>query len=93
VKRERQRQAELLVVQVLTALSQRDALVDQLERRVGRYLVEIKALGWLSSRDTAELCGISLKEAVRLRQLAQAASYADDLSASRPKLNSQEAGE
>ena len=93
LKRERQRQAELLVAQVLTALSQRDALVEELERRAGRYLAEIKALGWPSSRDTAEACGISLREAVRLRRLAEAASDVDDMLASTPTLDGREAGD
>ncbi len=92
-KREQQRQAELLIAQVLNALSYRDAVVDDLEQQAGRLLFEIKGLGWPSSRDTAELCGISLREAVRLRHLAQAASDADDLSASTPRLDGQKAGE
>jgi len=90
----------LLIAQVLNALSQRDAVVDDLEQQAGRLLFEIKGLGWPSSRDTAELCGISLREAVRLRGLAQAArrshgatADADDLSASTPRLDCRKAGD
>lgn len=68
-------------------------MIGDLERRAARCLVEIKVLGWPSSRDTADLCGISLREAVRLRELAEPVSDADDLSASTPTLDGQEAGE
>jgi len=68
-------------------------VIDDLERRAGRCLLEIKALRWPSSRDTADLCGISLREAVRLRRLVEPISEAGTLSASTPTLDGQEAGE
>jgi len=77
-RRLRQRQAEPLIAEVLNVLSQRDALANDLERRAGRYLLEIKALGWPSSQHTVELCGISLREAIRLRRLAEATAEGVD---------------
>ncbi len=68
-QRDRERRAELLVAEVLSVLSQRDVLVAGLERRAGRCLVEIHALGWLGSGLTASACDLSLREATRLREL------------------------
>lgn len=66
-RRDRARQAEVLIAQVLDALAQRDAL----DLRAGRLLAEIAALRWPPARDTAAACGITVREAARLRGLAQ----------------------
>lgn len=68
-RRDRERQAELLIAEVLDALAQRDALVEKLDLRAGRLLAEIKALGSPSARVTATACGITVREAARLRDL------------------------
>lgn len=86
VKRERRRQAELLVAQTLDALAQRDALIVELEARAGRCLVEIRLLGCLSSSVTADACGISVREASRLRHLADEVVNPVDMSATAPTL-------
>jgi hypothetical protein len=44
-------------------------VVDELERRAGRCLLEIQALGWPPSRQAAESCGIRLRDFSRLRNL------------------------
>lgn len=68
--RERERRPELLVAEVLSVLSQRDVLVAGLERRAGRCLAEIHDLGWPGVVRTAAACDLSVREAARLRQLA-----------------------
>ena len=68
--RGQERRFELLVAEVLSTLSQRDVLVAGLERRVGRCLAEIHDLGWPGAVRTATACGLSVREATRLRQLA-----------------------
>ncbi len=70
-RRDRERRAELLVAQVLDVLAQRDVLVEELDLRAGRLLIEIKAVGWPSARETAAACGITVREAARLRDLVQ----------------------
>lgn len=70
-RRDRERRAELLIAEVLSVLSQRDVLVAGLERRAGRRLVEIQALGWPTVGLTASACDLSLREAARLRHLAE----------------------
>lgn len=70
--RERERRVELLVAEVLNVLAQRDVLVTGLERRAGRCLAEIHDLGWPRAVRTAAACGLSVREATRLRQLANA---------------------
>lgn len=66
----RERRVELLVAEVLSVLSQRDVLVAGLERRAGRCLAEIHALGWPGPVGTAAACNLSVRDAARLRQLA-----------------------
>ena len=68
--RERERRFELLVVEVLSTLSQRDVLVAGLERRASRCLAEIHDLGWPGAVRTAAACDLSVREATRLRELA-----------------------
>lgn len=72
------RRAERLIAEVLDALSQRDALVAELEQQAGRGLVELKTLRWPSISDTAQACGVSGREAARLRALAAGARTAVD---------------
>ena len=81
-RRERERQAELLIAEVLSVLSQRDVLVAGLERRAGRCLADIRALGWPSAAVTAQACGISLREASRLHDArAEGDAFRRDLAA------------
>lgn len=68
--RERDRRVELLVAEVLSTLSQRDVLVAGLERRAGLCLAEIHDLGWPGAVRTAAACDLTVREAARLRQLA-----------------------
>lgn len=68
-RHEREHRSELLVVEVLSVLSQRDVLVAALERRAGSCLVEIQALSWPGTGFTASACDLSLREATRLREL------------------------
>ena len=89
----RQREAELLVAQVRDALAQRDALTAEMERRAGRLLVAIRALGWPSTRATADYCGVSLHELLRLRRLAEAVDKPDGRPSAPPTLDGHEAGE
>lgn len=89
----RQREAELLVAQVRDALAQRDALTAEMERRAGRLLVAITALGWPPVRATAHHCGISVHELFRLRRLAEAVDESDGRPAGLPTLDGHEAGE
>ena len=67
---ERERRVEALVAEVLSTISQRDVLVAELERRAGRCLAEIQDIGWSGAARTAAACNISVREAARLRQLA-----------------------
>lgn len=71
VRRDRERRAEQLIAQVLDVRAQRAALVGELDGRAGRLLAEIKALGWPPARDAAAACGLTLREASRLRDLVQ----------------------
>ncbi|WP_295659003.1 hypothetical protein [uncultured Nocardioides sp.] len=68
--RERERRVEVLVAEILNILSQRDVLVAGLERRAGRCLAEIHDLGWPGPARTAGACYLSVREAARLRHLA-----------------------
>lgn len=70
-RRDPERQAELLVAQVLDLLAQRDALVGELDLRIGRLLAEIRAMGWPPARQAAAACGLTVREAARLRDLVQ----------------------
>lgn len=92
-KRDRERQAEVLIARVLSTLAQRDALVNELEERAGHCLAEIKALGWPSASLTAEACGITVREALRLRGLVADQPEAPDLSSSASNLDGLKAGE
>lgn len=92
-RREKQRQAELLVAQVLTMLAQRDSLVNDLEERAGRCLVQLKGLGWHTVSLTAEACGITVREAARLRRLTADQPEPPDLSASASNLDGLKVGE
>lgn len=86
-RRNRERQVEVLIAQVLDALAQRDALVDALDLRAGRLLVEITALRWPSARETAAACGITVREAARLRGLAQRVAEPSHVSVPAPNLD------
>jgi hypothetical protein len=67
----RQRRLEALAVDVLVAISERDAAVQAAERRAGQALRDMTDRERLSLRDVTEWCGglITLREAMRLRRL------------------------
>jgi hypothetical protein len=69
---ERERRIQDLVVQVLTALGERDAAVAEAERRAGAALRQMTGAEGLTLREAVAWCGeeISVREATRLRQLA-----------------------
>jgi hypothetical protein len=76
---ERERRIEALVVDVLTALTERQASIEQCERRAGRALCELTEREGLSVSDAAEWCGDNLtaREAKRLLRLAGPRHAAD----------------
>lgn len=78
-RRERERNAERLIAQVLDVLARRELLVGELDAKVGRLLVDIKALGWPPARDTAAACGLTVREAARLRDLVRPSAPAPTL--------------
>ena len=69
---ERERRIRDLVVQVLTAVGERDEAVAETERRAGAALRELTVAEGLTLREAAEWCGeeISVRDATRLRRLA-----------------------
>lgn len=79
---DRERQAELLIAQVLDVLAQREAVVTELDLRTGRLLTRLKALGWPPAREVAEVCGLTVREASRLRDLVRSSAVAPTLDGS-----------
>jgi len=67
---ERDRHAELLLVDALNALAERDAVATRWERRAGQALVEAVALG-LTAPECAARSGLDLTEVRRLLQLVR----------------------
>lgn len=69
---ERERRRSGLAVAVVTALAERDALVQACEKRAGEALVKLTAGEGLTLRDAVGWCGeqVTLREATRLRQVA-----------------------
>lgn len=78
---EQERRRSVLAVTVMTALSERDALVRSCEARAGEALRTLTGVEGLSLREAVEWCGgaeqLSVREATRLRQ-ATAAAEAED---------------
>ncbi len=72
---ERNKRLDVLAVQVLVAVRERDAAVADSERRAGHALREMTDTEGLSVRESAQWCGdgMSAREATRLRRLAQEA--------------------
>jgi hypothetical protein len=69
---DRERRLEGLAVTVLTALGERDALVQDAERRAGQALKTMTDDEGLSVREAVDWCGsgVTVREVTRLRQLA-----------------------
>jgi hypothetical protein len=69
---ERERRLKGLVVAVLTALAERDALVRDAERRAGQALRTMTDDERLSLREAVDWCGnaVTTREVTRLRRLA-----------------------
>jgi len=70
----RERRVQKLVVQVLTALGERDAAVTDTETRAGTALAQMTDAEGLTLAQAVEWCGddLSMREATRLRQLSTA---------------------
>ncbi|QCW49777.1 hypothetical protein FE634_03995 [Nocardioides dongxiaopingii] len=77
----------MLIARVRDALAQRDAAVDALDLRAGRLLTEITALRWAPAREAAAACGISVREAARLRGLAKQAEQPGQVSSPAPTVD------
>ena len=78
---EQERRRTALAVQVLTALAERDALIAVCERRAGEALVTMTEAEAMTVREAVQWCGseqVTLREAIRLRQIAQSARPAQD---------------
>lgn len=69
----RERRLDQLAVDVHTALGERDAAAAAAERRAGEALHAMTREGGLTLRAVVEWCGggLTLREAVRLRTLAE----------------------
>jgi hypothetical protein len=76
----REKRLQDLVVQVLTAVGERDVAVAVTEKRAGAALRKMTDVEGLTLREAAEWCGeeISIREATRLRRLTDEADEADD---------------
>jgi hypothetical protein len=72
---EREKRLRDLVVQVLTAIGERDVAVAATEKRAGAALRQMTQVEGLTLREAAEWCGeeISVREATRLRRLTDEA--------------------
>lgn len=81
-RRDREHEAERLVAQVLDVLAQREVLVRELDAKAGRLLADIKALGWPPAREAAAACGLTVREAARLRDLVRPSVSAPTLDGS-----------
>lgn len=70
-RQERERRLEDLMVQVLTAIGERDAAVAEAEQRAGEALLEMTGPEGLTLREAVEWFDgqVSLREATRLRHL------------------------
>jgi hypothetical protein len=68
---EREKRLRDLVVQVLTAVGERDVAVAATEKRAGAALRQMTEVEGLTLREAVEWCGeeISVREATRLRHL------------------------
>jgi hypothetical protein len=68
---DRERRLEVLAVEVLTALGERDGAVWDAERRAGEALQTMTDDEGLSAREAADCCGnaVTMREVTRLRRL------------------------
>jgi hypothetical protein len=71
----REKRLQDLVVQVLTAVGERDVAVAATEKRAGAALRQMTEVEGLTLREAVEWCGeeISVREATRLRHLTDEA--------------------
>ena len=69
---ERERRVQHLVVQVLTAIGERDAVVIETERRAGAALQQMTRVEGLSAAQALKWCGnkLTMREVTRLRRLS-----------------------
>jgi hypothetical protein len=76
---EREKRLQDLVVQVLTAVGERDVAVAATEKRAGAALRQMTEVEGLTLREAVEWCGeeISVREATRLRHLTDEADDDD----------------
>jgi hypothetical protein len=76
---ERERRLQDLVVQVLTAVGERDVAVAATEKRAGAALRQMTEVEGLTLREAVQWCGeeISVREATRLRHLTDEADHDD----------------
>jgi hypothetical protein len=74
LRADRERRLEALVVAVLTALGERDALVRDAERRAGQALRTMTDNEGLSVREAVDWCGsgVTVREITRLLRLDDA---------------------
>jgi hypothetical protein len=79
-RQERERRLEDLMVQVLTAVGERDAAIAEADRRAGEALREMTEREGLTLREAVEWFDgqVSLREATRLRRLADGDKASDD---------------
>lgn len=68
----RERRVKGLVVQILTAMGERDAVITDTERRAGVALTQLTQVEGLTLVEAVAWCGdeLSMREAIRLRRLA-----------------------
>lgn len=80
---ERDRRLEELAVQVLTAIGERDVAVSAAERQAGAALREMTQVEGLTLREALAWCDerLSLREATRLRRLAEEGGICGDVAA------------
>lgn len=82
---EREKRLQDLAVQVLTAVGERDAAVEQYEQNVGAALQQMTEDEGLTLREALDWCGdqVPMREATRLRQIDQD-GQADDTAGGAP---------
>jgi hypothetical protein len=80
---ERAKRLEDLAVQVITAIGEREAAVAEAENRAGKALREMTSIEGVTVREAVEWCGnhIGLREATRLRRLADESDAGDQTDA------------
>lgn len=76
---ERDKRIETLIVDVLTALTERQVSIEECERRAGQALRQLTEGEGLSLDDAADWCGddLTAREAKRLLQMARSRDAAE----------------